>query len=559
MPKSLAQLKADAKREGWSQWIKSEADERAVLNGCWFDVEAGKEWVGFIEKWFRFTRAPNRGKPYQLLPWHRDDLVMPIFGWKRDRQRPHIRRYQKGDVFVAKKQAKSTICGAICDAVLLKSPPRTEVYGVAHSSEQAGVIYREAAAFAECSPELAKRLTPLDSKKRIVYEDKGSFYQALAGENGARSAEGIIPTLILFDEIHVQRDRTLYDALAYACIATENSLFLSVSTVGVEDRTTIWWEQYEYAKGILAGTVHDDSRFAYVAQADEGCKDSPEMRADPAQWRKAMPALGITVQEEAVRAAVVEAENSPAKLNNLLRYVFNIPTAQIERVIPMEKWNACEWKCGEYSDLSDRECILGFDGASKEDLVALVAYFPPVGDETRGFLKSWFWCPEAKVREREQKQMAHYRQWVDEGFLLTTPGERIEHGPILAKIRELSEQYQIAEFLFDPWNADAVVNALQFEPWPVVAVAQGANGMSDFCQSFLTAVIEGKLWHDGNPVMTWCCQNTAAESPRPDTVWFSKKKSAEKIDGVIAGAMAVGRGMTRPQQDQPEFFFLGQE
>ena len=558
MPKSLAQLKADAKSEGWSDWIRSEADERAVLNGCWFDVDAGQHWCDFLEKYLVFTRGNDIdgpvqiGKPYRMLAYQRTDWTMPLFGWKRDRQRPHLRRYTKGDMFVAKKQAKSTWCGAICDAFLLKGPQRTEVYGVAHSSEQAGVIYREAAAFARKSPQLKNRLKAVDTHKRIVFEQKGSFYQALAGENGARSAEGIIPSMILFDEIHVQRDRTLYDALAYACLATENSLFLSVSTVGVADQTTIWWEQYSYAKGILSGSIHDDSRFAYIAQADEGCKDSAAMRADPEQWRKAMPALGITVKEEKVSAAIKEAENSPAKLNNLLRYVFNIPTAQVDRVIPMEKWNDC---AGEIPDLSGRKCFAGLDVASSEDLTALVLYFPPIGDEEKGYLLSYFWCPAEKIREREHKQLAFYGQWVREGHLLETPGNRIDHETILARIRELSGKYQFVELQFDTWNADAIVNPLEFEYFKCKSVQQGAVGMSAYCQKFLDAVIENRIIHDGNPVMTWCCGNAAAET-RQDAMWFSKKKSPEKIDGAIAGAIAIGRGMTGADAPACEAFLI---
>ena len=559
MPKSLEQLKADAKAEGWSDWIKSEADERAVLNGCWFDVEAGQHWCDFMEKWLKFTRGTGPdgksvvGKPYTMIPYQRDKIVMPLFGWKKDRDRPHLRRFSKGDVFVAKKQGKSSLCGALCDTFLVKSPPRTEVYGVAHSSDQAGVIYREAEAFAKGSPELAKRLKTIATNKRIVYEEKGSFYQALAGENGARSAEGIIPTLILFDEIHVQRDRVLYDALAYACLATENSLFLSVSTVGVVDETTIWWEQYSYAKGILDGTITDDARFAYIAQADEACKDSAELRADPAQWRKAMPALNVTVKEEAVAAAVREAENSPAKLNNLLRYVFNIPTAQVERVIPMDKWAACEQR--EMPNLAGRECIAAFDGASHEDLTALVLYFPPIGDEKTGWLKSWFWCPDEKVREREQKSLAHYGVWVREGFIRTTPGAKIDGSIVGNEIKEICQPYRVSEFLYDPWGSEVVLNVLRYE-FLCVEIQQGPVGMSGFCQTFLDEIVKGRIKHDGNPVMTWCCSNTAAESPRPDVIWFSKKKSAEKIDGAVAGAMAVGRGATKPREADVEFFLI---
>lgn len=562
----IAQLKADAKAEGWSEWIKSEADERAVLNGCFFDVAAGKAWCDFLEKWFRFTRGTDadgnslRGKKYAMLEYQRNDLTMPLFGWKRDRQRPHLRRYNKGDVFVAKKQAKSTWAAAICNAFLLKGEPRTEIYGVAHSKEQTGVIYREAAAFAKDSPELAKRLKPIDTHKRIVFEQKGSFYQALAGENGARSAEGIIPTLILFDEIHVQRDRMLYDALAYACLASENSLFLSVSTVGIADRTTIWWEQYEYARGIIDGTQHDDARFAYIAQADEGCKDSPEMRADPAQWKKAMPALGFTVKEDAVRAAVIEAENSPAKLNNLLRYVFNIPTSQASRVISMDQWDACEDKALTAESLAGRTCYAGLDIGSTSDFTAFVLVFPhddaelivEPADELdmeidagrskvrRSFsVLAWFWLPETPVK-RESTTQASIDMWIRDGHIKVTSGNVVDYDEVLADIQEIVKPFALAGIGFDRGfqGSQTGNNLMKVYGEMVEQVPQGILTMNAPFREMLELVMVGRLPHDGNPVLRWMATNTAAES-RGGLMKPSKDHSKDKIDGIAALVMAL--------------------
>lgn len=538
----LAQAITDAKREGWSDWIRSEADEHAVTEGCFFDVVAGKYWCALMERTLFHTMGQWAGQPFRLLDWQRNDLMMPLFGWKRDLSRPHLRRYTKGDIFVAKKQGKSTLLAGICNCFLLKGGHRAEIYGLAHTREQAAIIYREAAAMARKSPELAKRFEVIDSRKRIVYGAMGSYYQALAGESNAGGIEGINPILVLFDEIHVQKSRVLYDAIAYASAARENSLMLSGSTVGVADPTAIWWEQYEYSKGIIAGAIFDSARFAYVAQADEECKTSPELRRDPAQWAKAMPSLGHTVTEEKVAEAVREAENSPAKLNNLLRYLFNIPTAQVDHAIPMDKWNACRWQHGEFPDLTGRRCIAGLDLASSEDIVALVLYFPPEGDEERGWVRSYFWCPAEKIREREQRHQAHYGDWVRRGHLFDTPGARIEHGTILEFIREVCAKYQVEELPYDKWNADAVVNPLEMDGVNVVSIEQGFTGMSDNTQRFLDAIINEEIWHDGNEVMTWCCGNVAADTMHGDLIRFNKGKSAEKIDGAVAGAMAVGRG-----------------
>ena len=536
------------------EWIKSEADERAALAGYWFDLPEAQRWVDLIEKVFVHTMngpCVRAGDPYKLLDWQKL-VLMQLKGWKRDRSKPHLRRYKKGDVFIGKKQGKSSFGGVLADTELLTGGPRTEVYGVAHTREQASIIYREAEAQATKAPQLRKRLKVLDSTKRIIYKETNSFYAVLAGENGARSVEGVIPRLILFDEIHVQRDRKFYDALAHACIASENSLFLSLSTVGVADETTIWWEQYEYAKGILSGTITDHERFAYIAQADEDCIRDPVNRMDPEQWRKAMPALNITVPEENVRAAVVEAENSPAKMNALLRYIFNIPTAQVDRVIPLDKWALCKWDSerGEFPELLGRVCYGGLDVASSEDLTAVVLYFPPLADEERGYLKTYFWCPEAKIRERELKHLAHYANWLNAGWLQKTGGARIDHATILRFLQECTEKYRLKEVGYDKWNADAIVNPMDAEyPEMMVNIEQSFTGMAGPSKTFMDHIIEGKLWHDGNLVMTWCCENASAETYDADTWKFSKKTSKEKVDGVIAGAMAVHRGSLGGAED----------
>lgn len=536
MPKSLEQLKADARAEGWADWIRSAADERAVFERCWFDMTAAQHAVQFFEKWLYHTMGPWAGKPFKLLDWQRDGVVMPLFGWKRDRERPTIRRYTKGDLFVAKKQGKSTLSAGLVNRFLLQGGPRAEVYGVAHTKDQAGIIFREAKAMAETSPQLKGVLKVKDTIKRIVYQRTSSFYQALAGENNTRGVEGINPVLILFDEIHVQRSREFYDALAYASAARENSLMLSVSTVGVADQTTIWWEQYEYAKGILAGTIHDNARFAFIAQADEVCLTSKEERANPEQWKKAMPSLGHTVSEEKVREAVIEAENSPRKLNNLLRYVFNIPTAQVEKVVPVELWRKGK---RTLPNLSGRLCYGGLDVASSEDLAALVLYFPPNEGEDCGWMRVWFWCPSEKILERERKQQAHYRQWVKDGWLIETEGNRIDHKPIEKKVMECHTEYQLHKLGFDKWNADAIINPIMQQGVDVVEMPQTLVAMSAGTKAFLDAIEKEEIYHEGNPVMEWCLSNAAAESVE-EAIKFSKKKSAEKIDGAVAGAMSFG-------------------
>ena len=552
--KTLAQRLTDAKTAGWADWIRSEADEKAVLADHWFDASAGVHICAFFDQFIRHSDGVKAGRPFRLTPWQRTDLLMPLFGWRRANGQ---RRYTSGDVFVAKKNGKSTIAAGIANYFLLTGGPRTRCYGAAYTREQAGIIYEEAAAMVRASPELAKRLRPIDSRKRIALEANGSFYQALAGE--AASAEGYIPTLVLFDEIHVQKDRKLYAALVYGGLASEDALFLSVSTVGVADLTSIWWEQYELAQAIIAGTVTDHSRFALIFQADEECRHDPEKRADPEQWRKACPNLGITIEESKYKEHVAAAEASPRKLGDLLRYMFDLPTAAISKVVPIDKWRKC---AVEAPDMTGQPCYLGLDLASHEDLAALAAVFPREGGKP--LLRFWAWCPEERILQRERRRMAFYREWVDAGHLLMTSGNRIDHNAIFAKVCEICEDCRVHELGFDPWNADAVINPLMESGIVDVAqVQQTFAGMTAGTKGLLSAIEECELEHDGNPVAEWCLANAAAaqKEGKPkeadddfeegSAIRFDKEKSSDKIDLAVAAAIAWGRMIAAAEVPSP--------
>jgi len=542
----IARSLTRTQRKNTKPMIRTVSDERAHKAGYWFDPDAADHVCNFFEHYLSHTMGEHAGKPFTLLPWQRDDVLRPLFGWKRPDGR---RRFAKGDIFIAKKQGKSTIAAGLANYFLVTSGARGEVYGVAHTRDQAGIIYREAAAMARTSPALQDRLKPIDSQKRVVFHAQGSFYAALAGEACSRGVEGINPNLVLFDEIHVQRSRELYDGIAYASAARQGSLMLSVSTVGVADQTTIWWEQYQYAKGLLDGTLIDLHRFAYVAQADEDCINDWELCGKLEQWKKAMPSLGHTVMEDKIQQAYDEATNSPAKQNAFKRYLLNLPTAQVEKVVPIEEWKACTTT---RPDLSTRRCFGGLDMASSEDLSAFVLYFDATEDEP-AYVIGWYWCPEEKVAEREKKQLAHYRQWVSDGWLSETGGNRIDHYEIEKVIRQACEDFNVQQIGFDPWNADAVVNPLLADGFPIVSVSQGMQQMTAGTQGILDDIAARRVYHDGNEVLTWCLANCAADQ-RDDGIKFSKKKSADKIDGAVSLAMAKGRALANAAESQSSYY-----
>ena len=526
-------------------------DEVALEHDCYFDERAADLVCDFFEMYLKHTMGVHAGQPFKLLPWQRDDVLRPLFGWK---QKDGSNRFKKGFIWTPKKQGKSTLSAGIALFYLMTAGQRSEVYGVASTRDQAGIIYREAESMVKKSKMFSERIKVLNSKKRLLYVSKNSFYQALAGETMSRGVEGINPNLILFDELHAQRSRILYDALSYASAARPDSLLLSVSTVGVADKSLIWYEQYEYTKRLLEGSITDPFTFGYLKQASAECLDDFEKCGDENEWRKAMPSLGHTVPVDTIRQHYIEAKNSPAKQNAFRRYLLNLPTSQVERVIPMSNWYSCQI---ETPNLEGRECFGGLDMASHEDLCSFTLYFPACEEDDRAFVLSSFFCPADKIQERKNKGMAFYSQWVDEKWITLAGQARIDAEPIKDVIREASEVYQIVEIGFDPWGSDAVVNELLDEGIPLVAVAQSMRGMTAGTRALLDDIEEHNIFNDGNPVLAWCLTNCAADQKADGAIRFSKNKSTDKIDGAVALAMSRGRALANATRsiNEPEIFF----
>ncbi len=406
----------------WAHWIRSEADERAVTDGCTFDEAAGLHVVDFFEQFLRHTKGQWAGEPFRLMDWQRDDVILPLFGWK---QADGTRRYRTAYIELPKKSGKSAMCAGLSLYLLLADgEPGAEVYNAAVDREQAGIVFGEAANMVDSSPHLKRRLHVVRSRKTIAFPAGRGVYKALSAEVATK--EGLNIHGLIFDEFHAQANRQLWEALRYGGAARQQPLFIIITTAGY-DRTSICWEKHEYARKVIEGSIQDNSFFAYVAAAD-----AEDDWMSEATWRKANPSLGVTFTVEDMRRAVLEVQNSPANENLFRRYRLNQWTEQDVRFISMVKW---EEGAEPLRDLSGRTCFAGLDLATTSDITALVLLFPDA-DGTYDVLPI-FWIPEERAIERERKDGVPYTQWIREGYIRTTRGDMIDYDTIRRDINAL--------------------------------------------------------------------------------------------------------------------------
>ena len=171
-------------------------------------------------------------------------------------------------------------------------------------------------------------------------------------------------------------------------------------------------------------------------------------------------------------------------------------------------------------------------------MTALVLVFPRDG---RFDVLPFFWIPEEGARRRERRDRVPYRQWVDQGLMEATPGEVIDYECIRCRINELNQRYAIRSIAIDRWNATQLAGQLEGDGFEMVAFGQGFASMNWPTKKLEEVVLSGRLAHGGNPVLRWMASNVSIEQDAADNWKPSKKKSRERIDGIVALIMAIER------------------
>ena len=542
--KQLKPLMAKAKREGWAKWARTENDHRAMLNGCVFKEKAGQQVVDFFCKYLRHSKGASAGEPFIPMDMQRDELLMPLFGWKRANG---FRRYNIAYISVAKKNFKSTLCAGISAYLLLADREAgAEVYSAAADIGQAGIVFDEAALMIEASPALQPLVVIRRSVKTMASHKTASKYKALSAD--AFTKEGLNIHGLIFDELHAQKDRRLWDALRYGGAARTQPLLISITTAGY-DRHSICYEQYDYAKNVQNPDFDfwDDSFFVYIAEADE-----EDDWTDRKVWEKANPGLGVTVSWQSMEDAFTEALQSPAKELAFRRYRLNQWTQVSAGLFSMDKWNACGGVPLGLDAFVGRECFLGLDLASVTDIAAgvLVAKGRWRDGEIieGGFdVLPYFWVPQENAEERSRRDRVPYMQWIKDGHITATEGVRIDYDVIRRDINELGEKVNIREISIDRWNSTQLQAQLDGDGFEIVEFGQGYKSMTAPTKELNALVLAGELSHGDNPVLQWMAGNTAGETDAAGNIKPSKKHSVEKIDGIVGVIMALGRAIMLPE------------
>ena len=496
-----------------------------------FDANKAQRAVEFI-RCLKHTKGQWRGVPFDLLPWQ-DSIIRDLFGTVKENG---YRQYNSAYIEIPKKNGKSELAAAV--ALLMTCGDGewgAEVYGCASDRQQASIVFDVAVDMVDQCPALRKRIKPVMSVKRLVYKPTNSFYQVLSAE--AYTKHGLNVHAVVFDELHAQPSRDLYDVMTKGSgDARLQPLFFLITTAGT-DRNSICWEVHQKAMDILAGRKIDPTFYPVIYgipdDADWGLEEN---------WYKANPSLGHTIDIEKVRSAYQSARENPAEENLFRQLRLNQWVKQSVRWMPMHAWDECAFAT-DPETLRGRICYGGLDLSSTTDVTAFVLVFPPMDEKDKFIVLPFFWIPAGNIAARVRRDHVPYDIWQQQGYLKTTEGNVVHYGFIETFIEELNTRYHIKEIAFDRWGAVQMVQNLEGMGFTVVPFGQGYKDMSPASKELMKLTLEKKLAHSGHPVLRWMMDNVYVRTDPAGNIKPDKEKSTERIDGAVAMIMALDRAI----------------
>lgn len=509
--------------------LKNYKPSQFMLPTSRYDKKKADRAVTFIEN-LCHTKGKWAGTPFWLLTWQ-EQLIRDIFGIvKADGNR----QFRTAFVEICKKVGKSELAAAVALYLLYAdNEPSAEVYGAAADRQQASIVFDVAKQMVEMSPALMKRSKLMGATKRIVNYSNAGYYQVLSAEVGGK--HGFSVSGLVFDEIHTQPNRQLYDVLTKGSSdARQNPLHFIITTAG-NDRHSIAYELHTKAVDILEGRRVDPTFYPVVY----GLKDDEDWE-DEANWYKVNPSLGYTVDIERLRDAYREAKQNPADEVTFKWLRCNMWVSSTVAWIP----DAIYMRGNEAINaalLEGRDCYAGLDLSSTGDITALVLIFPPRDKNEKYVLLPYFWIPEETIPRRVKANSVPYDIWEKQGYIMATEGNVIHYNFIEKFIMDLSEKYHILEIAVDRWNATQMIQNLEGEGFTIVPFGQGFSSMSAPTKEFYRLLMEGRIIHGGNPVLRWMAGNVVIDTDPAGNIKVTKAKSKEKIDGIVAAIMALDR------------------
>lgn len=542
--------------------------QEAPERGYRWDLAKVDRAIGFFRDVLCLNGGEHEGKPFILSLWQKF-IVGSLFGWV---DAEGNRRFRTAYIEIGKGNGKSPLAAGIgLYCLCADDEPRAEVYAAATKKDQAMVLFRDAVAMVDQSPELLRRIVKSGVQERtwnLAYPTTSSFFRAIASEDGQ---SGPRPHCSLVDEVHEHPSPLVIDMLTLGQKGRRQPLIVEITNSGF-DKTSICYQHHEYSTRVVQGTDQDDQWFAYVCALDEG----EDPFKDEACWVKANPNIGVSFKVDYLRKSVREAVGMPAKASIVRRLNFCMWVDADKPWIDGVLWMACEKDFDALAELEQAEEVVGaLDLSGTTDLTAL-ALEGKVDDLLIACVE--FWTPGDTLIERSKKDRVPYDTWVEQGHLTKTPGRIVDYSFVAHRLAELQMRIALRRVCFDPYRIKYLEKELellgveielvphpqgylkaQAKKDPITGDELPALWMPRSIELLEKAIVEARLKVQLNPCLRWNSASAVLEPDAKNNRIFTKRKSRGRIDGLVSLAMATGLLNEEAMEDDNTSFWERRE
>jgi phage terminase large subunit-like protein len=476
---------------------------------------------------------------FQLAPWQAF-MIASIFGWKKISNKK--RRFTEAYIEIPKKNGKSTIASGVANYMLIADKEAgPEVYFGAYTRDQAGICFEEATAQIKDSRDLKSRVTILKNSVTV----STTRAKMMAVSHDADNTEGKNGHCVVIDEYHVHKSDKVKDSLGTGQSAREQPLMFVITTAGYNKQGPCY-KHRDVCIGMLEDKYSLDNVFCLIYGVDE--KDDWK---EESNWGKANPTLGVTTKIEKLREEFQMALRSGSKEVDFKTKRLNLWVDAETTWIPSETWKSAARL--NFVPPRGAICYGGIDLGRSNDISSFALYFP----EYKFLMVKHYVAKEAA--EFAARGGIDYNEWISDGHLIATPGKTTDYEYILNDIYEAADEWGINFIGFDPFSAQYFRDKLTDALGTIYAPEKGDDGkikwshqnkVQPFRQGFLSfgpptslfeeMAINETIQHDGNPVTAWMLGNVVLDTDAAGNIKPTKERSKDKIDGIVAGIMALG-------------------
>ncbi len=503
------------------------------LQGYLYDITRAEKACIFIE-----TLPHTKGKwaarkqDLKLEGWQLF-IVCNLFGWVDDN---NFRRFRKAYLKIPRKNGKSLLAAAIGHYMFSKDGEYgAEVYSGATTEKQAWEVFAPARLMAKKTEAYTKHFGIEVNAKNMNIVANASKFEPLIGKPG----DGASPSCAIVDEYHEHDTDDFVETMETGMGAREQPLLLMITTAG-SNVSSPCYDMESECKKMLDGVFDDNRIFAMIYGIDE---DDDWTSIDI--LKKANPNFDVSVSGEFLIAQQNEAIRNASRQNAFKRKHLNQWVGAHTAWMNMETFNKCANVNLKLDDYKGMDCIIPVDLASRIDITAILKVFiEEIEGKTHYTAFSRFYIPEETAFETKNH---HYQRWVNEGWLTATDGNEIDFNEIQRDITAVLNEFNAKEVTYDPWRATQLAQGLQSEGANIIEFRNTVANMSPAMYELEAAVSSGRFHFDGNPILTWMMSNVVAKIDAKDNIYPRKQKPEQKIDGVVALIMAIGRAMAHEE------------